>query len=87
MPNGHPYIPRRMTALKRMRWLRKRVQRWAFNSGGGRIVIRWHGGTLAELENYWRLRGKRHHAFVPGGFMRPELRMRHLVNSIKAKAS
>ncbi len=82
---GDSYIPRRMTLLKKMRWLRKRAQHWAFNSANGKPVIRWHHGALRELENAWRLYGKRHHPFVKGLYTRKSRRERLLINSLKAK--
>lgn len=84
MPNGHPYIPRRMNALRKERWFRKRCM-WLRFGGGEHIVLRWHHGSLHELENAWRLKGKRHVAFVKGFFTRPELRLRTLMRGVQAK--
>lgn len=85
MPNGHPYITHRMNALKKRRLLRKRVQ-WLRFGHGENVILRWHSGTVAELESGWRYKGKRHVPFVARIFTQPRLRYRTMLRVLEAKA-
>jgi hypothetical protein len=73
---------RKISQFHRRRVLRKRVQRLRFG-GGENIILRWRGGTLAELDLAWNKR-RASQPFIPGIYTAPRKRMGFFVRRLKA---
>lgn len=80
----HPTI----SHFRRRRILQRRARHlaWMMQSRES-CILRWHGGTLAELMAGWREKARGRHApFVPGLYTAPRKRQRFIIRGLLKEA-
>jgi hypothetical protein len=73
-----------ISQYRRAKILRHRVKWLKFGSGENPI-LRWHGGSIAELEAFWRYRRRRFMPFVAGAYTAPRARYRLVLKLLAEK--